>query len=117
VPSQTLPVGTLGQGGVTGEGGPARAVRVQAVVDGQGQDAATILTAPVGRQLQQGERVATAGQAERYGPVDLPIESGAQAIENAAEGDGPIVWRGQAQSASVRTRAATLRRSCEARAL
>jgi len=52
IPAQSLPVCTLGEGGVAGEGRPARAVGVQTVVDGQGQDAATILTAPVGRQFQ-----------------------------------------------------------------
>lgn len=117
VPIQALPVGPLSQGRVAGEGGPADAVGVQAVVDGQGQDAATMSLRPGGCQFQQGERVAAARKAQDDRRIDMNIEPGTQAIKNAGVGYGSVVRRDQAQSASERMRAATLRRSAEARAL
>lgn len=87
------------------------------MVDGQGQDAATMSLRPGGGQFQQGQGVTAARKAQSDRRIDMSVEPGAQAIKDTDKGDGSIVRRGQAQSASERTRAATLRRSCEARAL
>ncbi len=117
VPAQSLPVGTRGQGGVTGEGGPAGAVGVEVMIDGQRQETATVSLRPGRSQFQQGQGVTAARKAQGDGRIDMSVKPGAQAIKDTGKGDGRIVRRGQAQSASERTRAATLRRSCEARAL
>src|SRR5690606_33084503 len=72
-PDQTPPVGPGPARGFGGEGGPAGAVGIQPVVDGQGQQTTTAATGPAGRQIEQRHGIAAArqGQGDRMGRVDL----------------------------------------------
>ena len=91
-PVQPAPVRPGLAGGVSGEGGPAGAVGVQPVVDGQGQQASAVLTRPVDGQPQQGDGVPAAGQGEGDRAVDAGFQSRGQ---DGPRGPGPVggVWR------------------------
>lgn len=87
-PCQAAPVGVGVSRRPFGEGGPAGAVRGQAVVDGEGQQASTALPRPVGGDMQQGDGVAAAGQGEGDGMARIRFQPGGQAGQNRP---GPAV--------------------------
>ena len=89
---QAAPVRPGLAGGAFGEGGPAGAVGVQPVVDGQGQQASAILAGPVGSQPKQGDGVAASGQGEGDRAIDAGFQPRGQ---DSPGGPGPVggVWR------------------------
>jgi hypothetical protein len=80
-------------GGGLGARGPGGAVGIQAVIDGQGQQAAAVSPGPVGGDLQQGDGVPATGQGDPEGAR----RSGEQASGQAAVGPGDPVRVGPVQ--------------------
>ncbi len=113
-PRQGAPVGAGGEGGLPGEIGPAGAVGVQAVVDGEGQQTAAVVAGPAGGDLQQGDGVAAAGEGEGQRPVRPGFEPRAQPFADAVRPCGagraqPALRAGQAKR--VRSSPARVRRA------
>ena len=86
-PVESAPVGAGGPGRRFREGGPACAVGIETVVDGQGQQAAAVRPRPVGGETQQGEGVPAAGQGQGERMIDVGLEPRGQ---GGPGGPGPV---------------------------
>ena len=90
------------------------AVGAEAVIDGQGQQAPTVIAGPVGGDGQQGDGVSAAGQGQGEGAVGVRLKPRGQPFANLAEPGGaggiqPALRAGQAKR--VRRAAARVRRA------
>lgn len=86
-PVEPAPVGPGLTGGAFGEGGPARTVGVETVIDGQGQEAPAVGAGPVGGEMQQGEGVAAARQGQGERMIDVRLQPRGQ---GGQDGPGPV---------------------------
>jgi len=105
--------------------GPREAVRVQAVVDGQGQQAAAVGPRPLGGKMQQGDGIAAAGQGDGDRMIDTGLKP---AVEDRPRLPQPVrrdsgqpglraggrAAAGAAQAKRVRISVARVRRAAEA---
>ncbi len=85
------------------------------MVDGQGQQRSSGLSRPVRGEVQQGDRVAAAGQGQGQGSVEAAFEAGVQPGADPAGpvsgGGGAIYRRGAGQANWVRRPAARVRKA------
>jgi hypothetical protein len=79
---------------------------VQAVINGEGQQASATAARPLSREVQQGDRITAAAQREGKRMIDVRLQPGVQPRLNP--GGKPV---GQEQPARVRTWPARVRRA------
>lgn len=88
-PGQPPPVRAGRSGRGPGEPAPVLALRVQPMIDRQGQKAAAVTPRPVGGDPQQGDRIAAAGQGQGDGAIDVGLKPRGQAVARPADPAGP----------------------------